>query len=205
MQTATRQRIGGQLVSSSATTYTPTGQVATSTDRFGHVSTSRYDVRGQLVESRTPTTDENDDPVTLVTRTAYDNLGRAVASTDPFIENVTPLADVRVTHTIYDVLGRVSETRRVGIASNRYSPIFHDRWGARLRSCMALEYSRRYVAVRERGGITWSSICPLFRATLSEIVASYGYRARRTSNRQLECPYHCRWAVEVGGCGASGL
>ena len=98
---------------STSTTYDTDGRVLTSTDRFGNVSTSRYDARGNTVETRTESEDESGNTVMVVTRTAYDANGRVVATTDPFVENVTPTADIRVTHTLYDDLGRTVETRRI--------------------------------------------------------------------------------------------
>ena len=98
---------------STSTTYDSDGRVLTSTDRFGNVSTNRYDARGNTVETRNESEDENGLPVTVVTRTAYDANGRVIASTDPFVEGTTSLADIRVTHSIYDDLGRTVETRRV--------------------------------------------------------------------------------------------
>ncbi|MDB4872940.1 MAG: hypothetical protein JWL97_3944, partial [Gemmatimonadales bacterium] len=110
---ATRHYVNGTLVSSMSMIYDTLGRVMTSTDPFGNVTTTRYDIRGDIVESRTPRKDENGNAVTIVVRRAYDLDGREIAQTDPLIEGVTPTADLRVTHTIYDAAGRVVETRRL--------------------------------------------------------------------------------------------
>ena len=111
--TGAKQFVDGVLVWQTSTTYDAAGRVLASTDRFGHVTTIRYDARGNVVETRSPAKDENGNAVTIVTRTAYDANGRAVATTDPYVEGTTPAADLRVTHTLYDLAGRAVETRRL--------------------------------------------------------------------------------------------
>ena len=127
---------GGNTVWSTETTFDGAGRVASSTDRFGHTTETFYDARGNTVETRTQAEDRGT-PVLLVTRTAYDDNGRAVASTDPFLLNADgtsriPATDLRVTHTLHDAAGRVVETRRLAgvdinvgasAACRRYPPI----------------------------------------------------------------------------------
>ncbi len=112
------------------TIYDAAGRVWKSIDRFGNVSENRFDKRGNVVESRTVAKMAGTTPVLwFATRAAYDANGQVVAATDPFLINasgqyVDPISELpftgggvpsflRVTHTIYDDLGRVLETRRL--------------------------------------------------------------------------------------------
>lgn len=105
-----------------STRYNAVGQVDQTIDRYGLISETRYDIRGNAVETRTQTKHPTLGLVWLVSRTAYDTNGRAIASTDPFLVGndgvqITPAADIRVNHSIYDSLGRVKEsTRLAGVA-----------------------------------------------------------------------------------------
>ena len=114
--------------------YDELGRVVATTDRFGTRSFNLYDVRGNVVESRTQAPGANQ---WIVSRTAYDSNGRALATMDPIVVSNTriptdPLfdpeddaelkpdgvtafdvADYRATHAIYDDLGRVVESRRL--------------------------------------------------------------------------------------------
>ncbi len=113
-----------------STEYNTAGQMVASTDRFGVTSYSLYDVRGNVVESRTETYPVDSIPAWIVTRTVYDDSGRAIATSDPFIvtnplspvdpsftpagdELITLAVDLRVSETDYDALGRVTESRRL--------------------------------------------------------------------------------------------
>ncbi|MEM1011590.1 MAG: fibro-slime domain-containing protein [Planctomycetota bacterium] len=122
----TKQFVDGVLIYETATTYDAAGRVLTSEDRYGHVTTTRYDARGNVVETRSPADDTGGNDVIVVTRTAYDANGRAIATTDPFVTKLdgtlvlpdgtdAPLdnSHLRVTHTLYDPAGRVVETRRL--------------------------------------------------------------------------------------------
>jgi RHS repeat-associated protein/fibro-slime domain-containing protein len=110
--------------------YDSAGQVVRSVDRFGNATYNLYDVHGNVVETRSEAEDESGSLVWIVSRTFYDNLGRAVASTDRYVVTnanaptdagfsvdddvlVTPMADLRVSHAIYDDIGRVIETQRL--------------------------------------------------------------------------------------------
>jgi len=110
---ATRHLMDGNIISSTAFAYDSSGNTITSTDPFGKVTVSRYDAQGNLVEMRTPSTDQNGNPVTLIVRKAYDADGRLIAQTAPYVEGVTPTSDILVTHTIYDGAGREVESRQV--------------------------------------------------------------------------------------------
>ncbi len=121
--------LGADLLSSSTTTYDYAGRVDSSTSAYGLTSTNRYDARGNLVESRTPILLSNGTTVvSMVSRSFYDDNGRLVASMAPFlfddndnfidpsdetIAGTTPPSFLRVTHTLYDDLGRVVETRQL--------------------------------------------------------------------------------------------
>ncbi|MEM9419250.1 MAG: RHS repeat-associated core domain-containing protein [Planctomycetota bacterium] len=124
--------VAGAADWSTSTTYDALGRVKTSTDRFGTVTENFYDVRGNVVETRTETTLANGTDAFVVTRTAYDTNGRAIANSDPLLVSSTGTlidpttetdtgvnantptgAFLRSTHTLYDDAGRVTETRRV--------------------------------------------------------------------------------------------
>jgi RHS repeat-associated protein len=99
------------------TDYNEAGQVIETIDRFGAITQTRYDARGNVVETRTQSKDDSE-IVWIVTRTAYDSNGRAIATTDPFLvddedERITDVDDLRITRTLYDDMGRVKETRRL--------------------------------------------------------------------------------------------
>lgn len=86
-----------------ATSYNALGKVATTTDQYGGVTTNYYDIRGQLV--RTLYADGTG------TRSVYDVMGRAILVTDRFKSGQSD--PINATRTVYDALGRVSETQRV--------------------------------------------------------------------------------------------
>ena len=118
---------GAEEVWSTSTTYDGQGRVAVSTDRFGTRTATFYDTRGNVVQTRTETKDEDNNPVYVTTATAYDRNGRAIASADPYLlaadgSLLTPVEDLRVTHTIHDAAGRVVETRRVAGERIRVTP-----------------------------------------------------------------------------------
>ena len=87
------------------------GRVVATTDRFGHTTETSYDARGNVSQTRSEMKNEHGDTVFVLTRTAHDANGRAIASTDPFLEGDE--ANARVTHTLHDPAGRVTETRRL--------------------------------------------------------------------------------------------
>jgi len=122
---------------STFTAYDKAGRVSKMTDRFGTSTYSHYDSRGNLVESRTSTDASN---IWIVVRTVYDNNGRAVEVSDPFVISnlkapddqdftlsgdsvrlLNPVtlavlsndADYRVTQTEYDATGQVRFVRRI--------------------------------------------------------------------------------------------
>ncbi|QNN24371.1 LEPR-XLL domain-containing protein [Planctomycetales bacterium ZRK34] len=100
-----------------STDYDLAGRVITTTDRFGSQTFTRYDSRSNVVETRTQTV-ESGNARFIVTRTAYDDNGRVIASSDPFLTDlagnlITLTADLRLTQTVYDDLGRVTQTLRV--------------------------------------------------------------------------------------------
>ena len=112
------------------TFYNAAGQVVEQVDQFGRHTYTLFDVRGNAIETRTETENSAGQPRWLVTRTFYDANGRVAASMDPIIvanglaptdsgftidddSQDTPLADRRVTRTIYDPAGRAVETQRL--------------------------------------------------------------------------------------------
>lgn len=122
---------------STSTDYDKAGRVAKTVDRFQTATYHLYDSRGNLVETRTSTDTPN---VWVVTRTAYDQNGRAVAVSDPFVvqNSVAPsnetdfnptgpggdvllnanggtgnAGDYRVSTTEYDPMGRAIFARRI--------------------------------------------------------------------------------------------
>jgi YD repeat-containing protein len=93
-----------------STEYTSTGQVRRETDRFGHVTEYTYDLRGQTIQIRSQSEDENGVTQWLVSRTVYDSQGRAVVQTGQFIEGAAVTSGSR---TVYDSLGRVVRTEQL--------------------------------------------------------------------------------------------
>jgi len=69
-----------------STEYTSTGQVLRETDRFGRLTEYTYDLRGQTIQTRSQSEDENGVTQWLVSRTVYDSQGRAVVQTGQFVE-----------------------------------------------------------------------------------------------------------------------
>jgi RHS repeat-associated protein len=94
------------------TEYDDAGRVDRSVDRFGTETRNFYDVRGNLLETRTASKHAGGPDTWVVSRTSYDNNGRAVYTVDPYAEDT--LGDTPGTQTIYDALGRIVETRRYG-------------------------------------------------------------------------------------------
>ena len=84
-------------------------------DENGLVSETLYDLRGLVIETRTQSLNDNGAAIWMVSRTVYDENGRAIVSTDSLPEG-TPVADIGGTQSIYDDAGRVVRTeRRLGI------------------------------------------------------------------------------------------
>jgi RHS repeat-associated protein len=98
---------------STSTIYDNAGQVIRQTDRFGVLTQTRFDAAGRAVEVRVGATDAGGNPVTLITRAAYDPAGRLIAATDPYVDGATEQSSVRVAHTVYDDLGRETSVRRL--------------------------------------------------------------------------------------------
>ncbi len=75
---------GYTVVSTSTTTYDANGRTTQTTDAFGRVSQTLYDHFGNVVETRSETKDAGGTTLWLVTRTVYDDLGRATCTIDPY-------------------------------------------------------------------------------------------------------------------------
>jgi len=96
---------------SSGTDYNAAGQVTSSTDRNKDVTENTYDLRGQQIQTRSETRSVSEGTQYLVSRTVYDAAGRAVATTDQYVEGTTE--PIGGTITTYDGAGRVIQTERV--------------------------------------------------------------------------------------------
>ncbi|MFN7627330.1 MAG: putative Ig domain-containing protein, partial [Pirellula sp.] len=103
-----------EIVSTASTLYDANNRATKTTDPFGKVSESFYDRWGNIVESRSQTSSETGESLWLVTRTIYDNQGRLVATTDPYlVPEGTPLGKAAgnspagfATFNLYDSRGR---------------------------------------------------------------------------------------------------
>lgn len=61
---------------------TARGERLSSTDDYNNVSVTTYNEHGDVTQTRTQVKDETDAVVWRVSRTVYDEFGRAVVSTD---------------------------------------------------------------------------------------------------------------------------
>ena len=109
---------GQTPISSMTMHFDATGKVDYIVDLFGTRTETFYDTRENTVQTRTQTKDELGNDRWLVTRTAYDNNGRIIATIDPFLTDasgviLTDTADLRATYTEYDHLGRATKTSRL--------------------------------------------------------------------------------------------
>ncbi len=101
------------------TEYDDQGRVDRSIDRYGNVSKTVYDIRGNVIESRTESKDKNDNVGWLVTRTLYDDQGRVLFSADPYFsfgagDPAATSPSLFGSYTHYDALGRADRTERHG-------------------------------------------------------------------------------------------
>ena len=99
------------VITQTSTVYNAAGLVESTTDANGLVTENFYDIRGQLIQVRRETRDENGAVVWLVSRTAWDAAGRTIAATSEFVEGTT--TQVSGTLTTYDETGRVILTQQV--------------------------------------------------------------------------------------------
>ena len=91
----------------STTTYTADGQVQTSTDVLGNTTTYVYNSAGQVIETDYP--GDAQYPAGTISRSVYDADGRVIAQDDPHVPGQTTDG----TLTTYNSLGQVVETQRV--------------------------------------------------------------------------------------------
>jgi fibro-slime domain-containing protein/RHS repeat-associated protein len=103
---------------STTTHYDAASQVDYTIDRYGTYTYETYDVRDNVVETRTASKDQSGTDVWVITRTLYDENGRSYFTTDPYsvpqagyIDTNTP-ADVYGTYTQFDDSGRDIRTAR---------------------------------------------------------------------------------------------
>ena len=96
---------------STQTLYDDLSRPVVQIDENGHRTTTVYDKRGLVIETRTEATDEDGDLVTRLSRTVYDDAGRAVWTTGNFTTDADP-TEVTGTHTVYDDAGRVERTEQ---------------------------------------------------------------------------------------------
>ncbi len=130
------------------TKYNAAGQVAEEVDEYGHQTWNFYDARGLMVESLSQSEDTSVSPAAekwLVTRTIYDDNGRAVYTTDPVAEDYFTITDAATytpgaalaaygTQTVYDDLGRVTSTERVsGLYVEMYQEA-NNQWATRVEA-----------------------------------------------------------------------
>jgi YD repeat-containing protein len=107
----------GTLVSSTSTSYDTQGRVAMVTDSTGAATQHTYNRFGDATETRTQSLDASGTVVWLVTRTVYDESGRPVLQTDPYLETRTSNQSgtsppVLATRSFYDGYGRVPRIER---------------------------------------------------------------------------------------------
>ena len=90
-------------VTTSQTTYDSNGRVSSTVDQYNATTSTVYDNDGNTIQVTSPDGTE--------TRSVYDVLGRLIWQTDKFnpADNTTP---VMLTYTVYDGLGRASQTQR---------------------------------------------------------------------------------------------
>lgn len=88
--------------------YTLTGAISASVDRDGVRTEFLYDDRGQKIETRTRSVDQNGNISELVSRTVYDAAGRAIATTEDYSEGSDEL--IQGILTSYDSAGQATKT-----------------------------------------------------------------------------------------------
>jgi YD repeat-containing protein len=99
-----------ETLSSTSTQYNAAGKVTESIDANGLETENKYDSRGLLIETYTQSPNAAGDLAWLVTRTVYDDQGRAIYTTDQYPYGAT---NTDGTYTVYDSAGRVVETERL--------------------------------------------------------------------------------------------
>ena len=104
-------------ISTTHTHYNDRNQVDYTIDQYNTETDNLYNVRGDVIETRTQAKDASGAAGCLVTRTLYDDQGRATFVTDPYFvldADYPAGADVPVTgtHTVYDELGRAVRSER---------------------------------------------------------------------------------------------
>ncbi|MEQ1828487.1 MAG: RHS repeat-associated core domain-containing protein [Pirellula sp.] len=116
----------GTIVSSTKTEYDSAGRAIRSRDANGQWSETFYGFAGEVVQTRSQTKDADGRLVWLVTRTAFDELGRAILTTDTVLEGSSSALGTR---TFFDELGRTTKVeRRFGVQLTLL-----DRFGAVVR------------------------------------------------------------------------
>ncbi|MBI5757883.1 MAG: putative Ig domain-containing protein, partial [Planctomycetales bacterium] len=106
----------GTLLSASSSTFDAAGRVTSSTDTYGLLSVSRYNNKGDVIETRRQARDENDQVVWIVSRTLFDDKGRVTVQSDPFLSadgSAIPTDGVSATRTVYDAEGRQTQSLRL--------------------------------------------------------------------------------------------
>jgi RHS repeat-associated protein len=101
----------GTVVSSTSTAYDSAGRPVQTTDPFDRISQTTYNLRGEVVELRHQSYDENNQLVWLVNRTVFDAFGRVSVATDTYVEGAS--APIYGTQTVYDEFGRPTRTVRL--------------------------------------------------------------------------------------------
>ncbi len=98
----------------SSSVYDSVGRVVQSVDGYGRFSTTTYNTKGNVTETRSQTYDALNQLKVLVSRTAYDQFGRGVLSTESYIEGAT--TPFYGTQSLFDSSGlSIGSVRRVGV------------------------------------------------------------------------------------------
>ncbi|MEX1232941.1 MAG: putative Ig domain-containing protein [Planctomycetaceae bacterium] len=101
----------GSVFAARGTTFDTAGRVTATTDQYGNVTQTTYNDAGDVIQTRSESKDENGDIAFLLSQTVYDEYGRAVVSTDRYLEDGED--PVLGTRTIYDDKGRVVRSERL--------------------------------------------------------------------------------------------
>tara|TARA_R110002167_G_scaffold352262_1_gene565134 strand:- start:1303 stop:19128 length:17826 start_codon:yes stop_codon:yes gene_type:complete len=101
----------GDKLEAYSATYNSAHRLASSTDTNSNTSYYTYNSKGLTTEVRNQVKDQNGQLVWLVSRTIYDEFGRAVISTSPYIEGSGEPIDA--TRSDYDLHGRQYQTAQL--------------------------------------------------------------------------------------------
>jgi RHS repeat-associated protein len=116
----------GAIISSTRTEYDSAGRSVRTRDANGLWSETYYGFSGEVLETRSQTMDASGQLIWMVALTAYDDLGRAILSSDTSVQGTLATTGTR---TFFDTQGRTTKVeRRSGIQLTLL-----DRFGAVVR------------------------------------------------------------------------